>query len=108
MAIDPKLVETLDMARAQFGRPIVINSGTRCPKHNQEVGGALHSAHLVGPDGYSHAVDIKVLDNGIRFTLVGLFYDLGIIRMEVSNLHLHVDNALYLPYPMLKAIEFKT
>jgi hypothetical protein len=31
---------------------------------------------------------------------------LGIRRFEVSDLHLHVDNAAWLPTPLLKAVTF--
>lgn len=36
----------LDIMRKQYGRPIIINSGHRCAKHNAEVGGAPESWHL--------------------------------------------------------------
>lgn len=32
--------------RNKWGKPIVINSGHRCTKHNAEVGGATQSQHL--------------------------------------------------------------
>jgi hypothetical protein len=35
------------------------------------------------------------------------FYKKGIRRMEASDMHLHVDNADYLPEPMLKAVVFR-
>ena len=43
------LVENvLDPVREQLGKPIVVNSGYRCLKHNTEVGGVKNSQHLVG------------------------------------------------------------
>lgn len=38
----------LDPAREQFGGPVIVNSGFRCPKHNLEVGGAVTSQHMKG------------------------------------------------------------
>lgn len=105
--LDPKLIEILDVARAYFGRPIIISSGCRCQKHNAAIGGAINSAHLIGPDGFCHAVDIKVIDGYTRWLLFQIFDGLGIKRFEVSNLHLHIDNAAYLPHPMLTGVEFK-
>jgi len=106
--LDPKLVELLDQARTLFGRPIIITSGTRCEKHNAAIGGAEKSAHLIGPDGFSHAVDIKVLNDYTRWHLFQIFERLGILRFEVSNRHLHIDNAdFYLPHPILAAVYFK-
>jgi len=40
--------EVLDPAREILGRPIVVNSGYRCAKHNREVGGVSASQHLRG------------------------------------------------------------
>lgn len=40
--------EVLEPARTAFGRPVVVNSGFRCPLHNQTVGGAFQSQHVSG------------------------------------------------------------
>lgn len=45
----------LEDARKHFGVSVSINCGTRCKKHNDEVGGAEFSWHLSG-----HAADIVV------------------------------------------------
>ena len=106
--LDPKLIEILDAARLKFGRPIIISSGTRCARHNAAIGGAKNSAHLIGPDGFSHAVDIRVHGDTTRWHLFRIFQNFGILRFEVSNLHLHIDNAdEYLPAPILAATYFK-
>ena len=42
------LVEKL---RIEFGHHIIINSGHRCKRHNEEVGGRIHSWHrLIATD----------------------------------------------------------
>ena len=46
--VDASLVLMLDVLRTYFGQPIRINSGFRCEPHNQEVGGAPGSRHLIG------------------------------------------------------------
>jgi len=105
--IDPELVKKLEAARALINRPIIITSGTRCPEHNARIGGAIRSAHLVGPDGFSHAADIKILSDQTRYELKEIFRELGIRRFEVSNKHLHIDNAKDKPAPILAATFFK-
>ena len=105
-AFDPAMLAVMNMARARFGRPIVLNSVCRCVDHNAAVKGARRSAHLVGPDGFCHAADICVVSDITRGELQEIFHDLGIRRFEVSDLHLHVDNAIWLPTPLLKAIVF--
>ena len=53
------LVENvLDPAREKFGKPIIVNSGYRCPKHNAAVGGVANSQHTRG-----EAADITSADN---------------------------------------------
>ena len=53
------LVENvLDPAREKFGKPIIVNSGYRCPKHNTAVGGVANSQHTRG-----EAADITSADN---------------------------------------------
>ena len=51
------LLILLEDVRKHFGRPVTINSSTRCSNHNAEVGGADYSTHLSG-----HAADIVVKD----------------------------------------------
>ena len=59
-----RLVGILDAARAQLG-PLRINSGYRCPKHNDEVGGKKNRLHLpIG--GTVYAADVTYSDVGKR------------------------------------------
>ncbi|HZR37257.1 MAG TPA: D-Ala-D-Ala carboxypeptidase family metallohydrolase [Nevskia sp.] len=44
-----RLVElVLDPLREQLGQPLHVDSGYRCPRLNQAVGGAPHSQHVLG------------------------------------------------------------
>ena len=52
--IEALVENVLDPARERFGKPIIVNSGYRCPKHNKEVGGVANSQHLRG-----EAADIR-------------------------------------------------
>jgi hypothetical protein len=40
--------EDFEDIRREYGKPIPIGSGYRCPAHNQAIGGELISAHLWG------------------------------------------------------------
>lgn len=42
------LIELLSRMRQQLKQPIYVTSGYRCPRQNQEVGGAPESLHLAG------------------------------------------------------------
>lgn len=55
--IDEKLVEYIQNIRDHFKKPVTINSGYRCAKHNKAVGGTTGSYHAKG-----RAADIVVQD----------------------------------------------
>jgi zinc D-Ala-D-Ala carboxypeptidase len=42
------LAMALEDIRALLGSPIIVSSGYRSPELNKAVGGALHSAHILG------------------------------------------------------------
>ena len=50
--------QVLDPAREKLGKPITVNSGFRCTKHNAAVGGVANSQHLRG-----EAADVCCEDN---------------------------------------------
>ena len=43
-----KLIAVLDSLREEWGKPIYVTSGFRCPDLNKAVGGVNTSAHLTG------------------------------------------------------------
>lgn len=43
-----KLIDLLENIREHFDKPLIINSGYRCPTHNKKIGGATKSRHIVG------------------------------------------------------------
>lgn len=45
---DKRLLTVLDEIREKVGKPVIILSGYRCPKHNAKVGGAPNSKHMLG------------------------------------------------------------
>ena len=57
--IEALVSEVLDPARERLGRPVVVNSGYRCPKHNAEVGGVANSQHMKG-----EAADVRPREVG--------------------------------------------
>lgn len=52
--ITPAFHNTLNDFREEYGKPIIVLSGARCPDHNKKVGGAPNSAHCEG-----RAVDVE-------------------------------------------------
>lgn len=60
--ISPDLIHRLDILRANYGHPIYVSCGYRCPSHNAEVGGVSNSQHVRGT-----AADIYVDGNYEQF-----------------------------------------
>lgn len=48
-------MQRIDSIREKLGFPLHINSGTRCAKHNKDVGGEVDSRHLFMGD----AIDVS-------------------------------------------------
>jgi len=63
--IEALVTEVLDPAREGYGKPVCVNSGYRCSKHNAAVGGVVGSQHMRG-----EAADIAPA--GLQVTAYGL------------------------------------
>ena len=59
--IEALVANVLDPVREAYGKPIYVNSGYRCEKHNKAVGGVPKSQHLVG-----QAADISVKSEKLK------------------------------------------
>jgi zinc D-Ala-D-Ala carboxypeptidase len=90
--IDRKFVELLDKIREEYGKPMVVKSGYRCKKHNDEVGGVPESAHVDGV-----AADIGCSFAGDRMKLVTLAIANGITRIGIAKTFVHLDTSKDLP-----------
>lgn len=85
-----ELFQVLDDVREHFGVPVTINSGKRCIKHNQRVGGAPNSRHVVGD-----AADITVkgvLPSGVHKYLTMKYPDKYGIGKYKTFTHIDVRN----------------
>lgn len=47
-ALDDLMWNVLDPIRRMWGKPIIVNSGYRCPKLNAAIGGSATSQHMKG------------------------------------------------------------
>lgn len=88
--IDDKLVEILQKIRDHFDKPVTINSGYRCPKHNEKVGGSSGSYHI-----YGQAADIKVKDTAPAAVAkyaesIGVL-GIGLYETDADGYFVHID-----------------
>lgn len=65
-----KLADTLQIIRNAYGKPIIVNSGYRCPTLNKAVGGASNSDHKYGAAADIRSVSDKPKDNKELFDVI--------------------------------------
>lgn len=88
--IDDALVQHLQAIRDHFGKPVMLNSGYRCPSHNRAVGGVTGSRHLKG-----QAADISV--QGIAPAEVAKYAEqigilgIGLYETDADGYFVHID-----------------
>ena len=70
--IEALVENVLDPLRERYGKPIIVNSGYRCPKHNKEVGGVKNSQHLKGEAADIAPAGFKFQDAGFKEALARL------------------------------------
>lgn len=83
---DRKIVAMLADVERVLGRPLVVTSGYRCPKHNAEVGGVAGSAHTLGL-----AADLSCVGDRERFKLVNALLSCGFVRIGIGKTYVHAD-----------------
>ena len=80
MYVDYLTGNVLDPVRELFGKPIKVNSGYRCEKHNKQVGGAKNSQHLSG-----QAADISAEHSGYANMTAWKEANREIARLIIKN-----------------------
>jgi len=87
--VDDLLLFKLEMVRIECGnKPMIINSGNRCPEENKKVGGHPNSAHIPRPKG--KAIDGKI--KGVKPIDIGLAAEkVGGLRIGIAKTYCHLD-----------------
>ena len=98
--IDIRLVKILDEIRDYYGKPLIVTSGVRCPKHNKEVGGVSTSWHLSTRGGkasdfyvegvnvtelLSHCIDLRN-QGKIRYTYTNNTSMNGVVHIDIGGI----------------------
>lgn len=100
--IDKDLIESLNMMRVLYGKPMVVTSGARCKYYNGQIGGLPDSAHLPHLiTAQCRAVDISVRSSYDRYELMRIALNVGITRFGLGPDFLHLDVAWDLPDPVM-------
>lgn len=88
-----KIMYILDLTRVYIGKPIYINSGYRCKKLNETVGGVINSMHTKGLAAdfrTESSADIETMYNYLnirreKFQITELIKHERFIHMAVSQ-----------------------
>ena len=95
MAMSESFMKKIVSIRKSLNAPMKINSGFRCPEHNEKVGGSSTSMHL-----YGRAVDvslyplteeqqIRLIEEAIRHNITGI----GVSgKGDKKKQFIHLDN----------------
>lgn len=88
--IQPGLIYKLDFIREEFGKPLVVTSGYRCPEHNQRVS----TTGVSGPHTTGLAADLGVSGRDavtvLRIAMAAGFTGIGIQQKGVGRF-IHLD-----------------
>lgn len=80
-------MDKLLMARITANTPFIIRSGSRCPEHNKNSGGAPNSDHLTG-----HGSDIEAKSGRKKFIVENTLRESGFNRMGRGKTFVHVGD----------------
>lgn len=92
--IDSKLVDYLQEIRDHFGKPVTINSGYRCAKHNKAVGGATGSYHTKGMAADIAVEDVAPAEVAKYAESIGIL-GIGLYETKADGYFVHVDTRTY-------------
>lgn len=88
--IDSKLVAMLQQIRDHFGKPVTINSGYRCAKHNKAIGGASGSYHVKGMAADIAVEDVAPAEVAKYAESIGIL-GIGLYETAKDGYFVHVD-----------------
>lgn len=89
LGIDEAALDRLQALRDAIGRPMIIVSGYRSPRHNEAVGGAPRSQHLqarafdVAMRGHDPAA-FEAAARAAGFTGFGFYPDHGFMHIDIG------------------------
>lgn len=82
---------TLEPLRHKWGKSIIINSGYRCPKLNEVVGGVSNSQHKLGQAADLRCANRAEAEKMLECLVSCATYDQAIIETDGKSVWLHVS-----------------
>lgn len=89
----PKLLIIINLVREEYGKPIYVDSGCRCPIHNRNEGSKDNSAHVTTETEQCEAIDIRCVHSYDRMSLLKLLikYEVNRIGISFEDNFFHAD-----------------
>lgn len=89
--MDPVFLSEIDELRSQYGKPLTVSSGYRCPTHNAQVS----ETGATGPHTTGRAVDF-LIDRTNAYGLLKIALNMGFTGIGINQKggarFLHIDN----------------
>lgn len=85
-----ELDKSWSLTRAVFGKPLKINSGFRCQRHNRTVAGTPTSKHMLGEAIDISFTEFNVMDQTKLKEILNRFFD--VVIEYGSFFHCHNNN----------------
>lgn len=83
--------EQWEKFRSAWNAPLTINSGFRCQKHNDDVGGVPHSRHSMGMAVDVSLKGLSINDRADIIHLANTFFDYVRVYPTLEFIHMHVE-----------------
>lgn len=95
--MNPYFMIRVQMFRDEWGRPLYVRSGARCPVYNRVIGGKKGSRHISEPDlGIrARAVDFAVESSLERIDMIALAIKIGFWGIGHGSNFIHLDDRPY-------------
>lgn len=88
--VNPKLLVKYKELRTLWGKLLIVNSGFRCQRHNEVIGGAKDSYHKKGS-----AVDLRPAsreDLILLYNMAQKLFDKVILYADEGFIHCHMED----------------
>jgi hypothetical protein len=92
------LAGRLQELRDEFGKPIYVTSGFRDTEHNERVGGATNSQHLLGNAADITSSDLdnlwKIIKETWHYGWINYYRTRNFIHVDIRNIPDEIDDIL--------------